>query len=58
MSEVTFNLRFAGQTYDKEIGLFYSWLRSYSAGTGRYPRMDPIGLYGGSNGYICAINKL
>lgn len=30
-----FNLRYPGQTADKESGLFYNYFRSYNAGTGR-----------------------
>ncbi len=52
--EVTFNLRFPGQYYDKESNLHYNYFRSYSAERGRYTQADPIGLEGGFNrfGYV------
>lgn len=53
--EVTFNLRYPGQYFDKETGLHYNWHRSYSpAMGGRYTQPDPIGLDGGWNrfGYV------
>ena len=52
--EVTFNLRYPGQYYDKESGLHYNYFRSYSAERGRYTQADPIGLGGGFNrfGYV------
>jgi RHS repeat-associated protein len=52
--EVTFNLRYLGQYYDKESGLHYNYFRSYSAERGRYTQADPIGLDGGFNrfGYV------
>ncbi len=52
--EVTFNLRYPGQYYDKESNLHYNYFRSYSAERGRYTQADPIGLEGGFNrfGYV------
>jgi len=47
--EVTFNLRYPGQYYDKESNLHYNYFRSYSAERGRYTQADPIGLEGGFN---------
>lgn len=52
--DLEFNLRYPGQTVDKESGLFYNYFRSYSPTTGRYSQPDPIGLDGGWNqfGYV------
>jgi RHS repeat-associated protein len=46
-----YNLRFPGQFYDAETGLFYNIFRDYSPSTGRYIESDPIGLRGGVNTY-------
>jgi RHS repeat-associated protein len=49
VAEVTFNLRYPGQYFDKESNLHYNWMRSYSPNNGRYTQADPIGLQGGWN---------
>lgn len=43
----TLNLRYPGQYFDQETGLFDNWHRSYDPQTGRYTQADPIGLNGG-----------
>ncbi len=52
--EVTFNLRYPGQYFDKETKLHYNYFRTYAPSTGRYTQGDPIGLDGGWNrfGYV------
>ena len=52
--EVTFNLRYPGQYFDKETKLHYNYFRDYEPQTGRYIQSDPIGLDGGWNrfGYV------
>ncbi len=52
-----FNLRFPGQYYDQETGLFYNYFRDYNPATGRYIESDLIGLSGGINTYTYALNN-
>jgi RHS repeat-associated protein len=51
------NLRFPGQQYDAETGLYHNGQREYDTTKGRYIQTDPIGLNGGINTYAYAGNN-
>jgi len=45
-------LRFPGQYFDVETGLYQNYFRDYDPQLGRYVQSDPIGLYGGLNRFV------
>ncbi len=51
------NLRFPGQYYDSETGLYYNHFRYYDPKTGRYISRDPTGLAAGLNLYAYVNNN-
>ncbi len=48
---------YAGREYVGESGLYYYRARHYDAGIGRFISEDPIGIDGGINLYVYAINN-
>lgn len=55
--KVSIRLRFPGQYFDRESGLFYNNYRDYNPKLGRYMQADPIGLFGGINRYAYVLNN-
>ena len=55
--QLTMNLRFPGQYFDPETGLYYNDNRYYDPATGRYVTSDPIGLIGGSFSTYSYVNN-
>lgn len=51
INEVDQHLRFQGQYFDGEIGLYHNTFRFYDAEAGRFITQDPVGLAGGLNLY-------
>lgn len=54
----TLELRFPGQRFDEETGLFHNGFRDYHSGLGRYVQSDPLGLEAGWNTYSYVENQL
>ena len=48
----TLDLRFPGQRFDEETGLFHNGFRDYHPGLGRYVQSDPLGLEAGWNTFV------
>jgi RHS repeat-associated protein len=53
----TINLRFPGQYYDSQSGLYYNHNRYYNPELGRYMEPDPTGLDSGLNPYAYTNNN-
>jgi len=45
------DLRFPGQWFQTEAGLYQNWMRDYDPTTGRYIEADPLGLIDGASVY-------
>jgi len=51
------DLRFPGQWFQSEAGLFQNWMRDYDPTTGRYNQADPLGLVDGASVYGYALQN-
>ncbi|MGA1870214.1 MAG: RHS repeat-associated core domain-containing protein, partial [bacterium] len=51
------NLRFPGQYYDEETGLYYNYHRYYEPIVSRYLQLDPIGIDSNLNLYLYGNNN-
>ncbi|HEN8712391.1 TPA: RHS domain-containing protein [Pseudomonas putida] len=58
VNEIDQNLRFQGQYFNSETGLYYNTFRYYDPEVGRFLSQDPIGLAGGTNTYLYTTNPL
>ena len=57
VNTVTSLLRFPGQYEDGETGTFYNYFRDYDSSAARYVQTDPIGVSGGLNRYVYALQS-
>jgi RHS repeat-associated protein len=57
IANISLNLGFLGQYYDAETWTWNNGYRDYNSGFGRYLESDPIGLNGGVNTYIYAMDN-
>ena len=51
------DLRFPGQWFQAESGLYQNWMRDYDPTTGRYLEPDPLGLVDGASVYGYALQN-
>jgi len=51
------NLRYPGQWFSAESGLYQNWMRDYDPTTGRYVQADPLGLVDGASVYGYALHS-
>ncbi|MGS0892895.1 type VI secretion system tip protein TssI/VgrG [Burkholderia stagnalis] len=56
-AEIDNPIRFPGQYYDAESGLYYNYHRYYDPETGRYINQDPLGSLAGANKYTYADSR-
>lgn len=49
--------RFAGRTYDHQLGVYYSRHRYYDQQSGRFLSKDPLGMVNGTNLYSYVLNN-